>query len=120
MYTLWGMVAFRRSGNIPEDHAWESASKSDDDKARQNLAKHGLAFDAVRPLFTSGADYLEIYDVEHSLEEERFVCFGPIATGIVLVVVAEPEEDVIRIISARRATAHETAMYWDFIKERLR
>lgn len=92
----------------------------DDDKARRNLEKHGLSFDSVRPLFTSGDDYLEIYDVEHSLEEDRFICIGPIATGIVLVVVAEPEENVIRIISARRATAHETTLYRDFMRERLR
>lgn len=92
----------------------------DDDKARHNLEKHGLSFDSVRPLFTSGADYLEIYDVEHSLEEDRFICIGPIATGIVLVVVANPEENVIRIISARRATARERAMYSGFMKERLR
>jgi uncharacterized DUF497 family protein len=92
----------------------------DDGKARRNLEKHGLSFDSVRPLFTSGADYLEIYDFEHSLEEDRFICIGPIATGIVLVVVTNPEEDVIRIVSARRATARETAMYSDFMKERLR
>ncbi len=31
-----------------------------------NRAKHGLAFEEASGLFTSGADYLEIYDEEHS------------------------------------------------------
>lgn len=69
-------------------------------------------------LFTSGVDYLEIFDVEHSLDEERFICIGPIARGIVLVVIVDVDTDLIRIISARRATRHESLMHQQFLEER--
>lgn len=87
----------------------------DDAKAAKNLRKHGISFHEVRSLFTSGVDYLEIFDADHSVDEERFICIGPIAAGIVLVVIAEVEESVIRIISARRATARECNLYSDFL-----
>lgn len=50
----------------------------DDDKATQNQGKHAISFDEVRELFTSGVEYLEIYDQTHSLDEDRFICIGPI------------------------------------------
>jgi putative transcriptional regulator len=55
-------------------------------------------------------DYLEVYDVEHSDAEDRFIAVGPIARGVVLVVWTERVEDVIRIISARWATKGEVAL----------
>ncbi|MEI6239858.1 MAG: BrnT family toxin [Planctomycetia bacterium] len=92
----------------------------DERKAVRNQQKHAISFEEVRSLFTSGIDYLEIYDANHSLDEDRFICIGPIATGIVLVVIVEVEEDVVRIISARRVTARESQLYIRFIEERLR
>ena len=92
----------------------------DDAKASKNLQKHRISFDQVRALFTSNADYLEIFDVDHSLDEDRLICIGPIAAGIVLVVVTEVEEGLIRIISARRATTRECTLYADFLRERQR
>jgi uncharacterized protein len=58
----------------------------DEDKAARNVRKHAIAFAEASTLFTSGVDYLEIFDVEHSVEEERFICIGPIERGIVVVV----------------------------------
>jgi uncharacterized DUF497 family protein len=54
---------------------------------------------------------LEIFDDAHSSDEDRFIAIGPISRGLVLVVYAEQEDDLIRIISARFATTRETAMY---------
>jgi hypothetical protein len=62
-------------------------------------------------LFTSGVDYLELFDSEHSDDEERFIAIGPIRRGLVLVVWTERVEDTIRIISARWATDRERALY---------
>jgi uncharacterized protein len=87
-------------------------------KNRQNRHKHGLSFGEARSLFTSGRDYLEIFDAEHSLDEDRFICVGPIAAGIVVVVVTEVSDAVIRLISARWATPREIRLYHEFVRER--
>lgn len=79
----------------------------DDAKDRANLAKHGISFVEASQLFVSGVDYLELYDELHSADEERFIALGPISRGIVLVVWMEPEDEVVRIVSARMATVRE-------------
>ncbi|NOR90517.1 MAG: hypothetical protein GQ524_09715 [Anaerolineales bacterium] len=50
-------------------------------------------------MFTGDRDYLEIYDAEHSFDEDRFIAIGPIQRGLVLVVYTERLEETIRIIS---------------------
>ncbi len=62
-------------------------------------------------LFESGADYLEIFDAEHSEFEARFIAIGPIDRGLVVVVYTEREEDLIRIIAARPANKREQGLY---------
>ena len=57
-------------------------------------------------LFKSGADYLEIYDEEHSDEEDRFIAIGHISRGLIVVAYTE-RDDVLRILSARMATKKE-------------
>jgi uncharacterized DUF497 family protein len=80
-------------------------------KADANRRRHGLSFEEVTDLFTSGVDYLEIFDDEHSQDEDRFIAMGPIRDGVVLVVYSEPAEGVVRVISARRATKAETRLF---------
>jgi uncharacterized DUF497 family protein len=75
-----------------------------------------VSFEEASALFSSGADYLEIFDEAHSDDEERFIAIGPIRRGVVLVVWTEPEEDTTRIISARWATKRERARYQAFAK----
>jgi uncharacterized DUF497 family protein len=82
----------------------------DPEKDRENQAKHGLAFDEAETLFTSGVDYLDIYDVEHS-EEDRFIAIGPIARGVVVVVYTDRPDRVRRLISARPATPTEEELF---------
>jgi uncharacterized DUF497 family protein len=79
----------------------------DDAKNVENQRKHGISFEEAQQLFLSGTDYLEIFDRLHSDDEDRFLCIGPIPKGLVLVVKTEPDEDVVRIVSARLATARE-------------
>jgi uncharacterized protein len=83
----------------------------DDAKDTANQEKHGVSFEEAQELFTSGADYLEIFDADHSDNEDRFIAIGPIVRGLVLVVWTERDDDVVRIISARWATKHERAKY---------
>lgn len=55
---------------------------------------------------------LLIYDEEHSSDEERFLLLGKsLVNNLLLVVHCYKEKDVIRIISARKATKNESKEY---------
>lgn len=56
----------------------------DDEKDRENRSKHGVSFETAQYAF---ADIKRIIaeDLEHSLEEKRFYCFGRVGGGIVTV-----------------------------------
>ncbi len=89
----------------------------DPTKDEANLAKHGLSFTEAAALFRSDVDYLEIFDHEHSGEEERFIAIGPIKRGVIVVVYTERDDDLLRIISARMATRNERRQF-DGVRER--
>jgi uncharacterized protein len=91
----------------------------DERKNVANRKKHGISFQEARVLLLSGADYLEIFDEEHSDFDDRFIAIGPIARGIVLVIWTEHDEKTVRIISARLATKRERALYQAY-KDRMR
>ena len=80
-------------------------------KDRINQAKHGVSFTDAAELLASDTDYLEIYDMEHSLNEDRFIAIGPSRLGLLVVVYTEVSEEVIRIVSARKATRQENRRY---------
>ncbi len=79
-------------------------------KAGLNLRKHGVAFEeAEGALYDPQAIVREDPDAKG---EQRFVLVGTDVSGRVLTVVyAFREPDGIRLISARRATAHERGQY---------
>jgi uncharacterized DUF497 family protein len=83
-------------------------------KDQANREKHGLSFGQAAELFTSD-DYLEIYDEEHSGEEDRFIAIGAIRGGTIVVVFTEVQEDVIRILSARKATKKEASLLYHYL-----
>jgi hypothetical protein len=87
-------------------------------KDKANRAKHGVSFEEAVELFNSDADYLEIYDEEHSDEEDRFIAIGPIRRGVIVVAYTERDEDVLRIVSARMATKQERQRLEQFERER--
>lgn len=81
-------------------------------KSASNEAKHGLSFEQASELLVGDADYLEIYDEASSVGEDRFLAIGPVQAGVIVVVVfTERFEDVIRIISARKATPREVELF---------
>lgn len=90
---------------------WDAA------KSLANQEKHGISFEEAAELFVSGAEYLMFYDHAHSIDEDRFVSIGPIRDGVVLVVWIEPDEDLIRIISARWATKREVVLYQNQVEQ---
>lgn len=83
----------------------------DEAKNTANRRKHRVSFEEASALFTGDADYLEIFDEEHSVDEDRFIAIGPIQRGLVLVVYTERDEETVRIITARLATKRERDLY---------
>ena len=78
----------------------------DPEKARTNLVKHGISFEIATLVWADeGVELLpdNVYD-----GEERWLAIGRVDmfTGLVVVHV-QPDEETIRIISARRATPRE-------------
>lgn len=87
----------------------------DDAKNHANQQKHGLSFEDAQQLFLGGSDYLELFDDEHSHEEDRFIAVGYIIQGLVVVVWTERDDQDIRIISARLATKAESALFHKYM-----
>jgi uncharacterized protein len=79
-------------------------------KARDNYAKHGVSFDMAKQVFKDPFA-VEFLDDRQNYGEERFVIIG-MADGHVLFVAYTERSDVIRIISARRATKNEQEAYF--------
>ena len=84
----------------------------DEDKARINQQKHGVTFDEAKTVFDD-ADALQIFDPDHSESEDRFIMLGMSAVLRILVVCHcyRANDDVIRIISAGKATRNESSTY---------
>ena len=82
----------------------------DTNKARRNLAKHGVSFEESSTLFGDPRS-LTIPDPVHSQVEDRFVTIGISHRGKLLVVVHTERGDNIRIITARPASRRERRTY---------
>jgi uncharacterized protein len=84
----------------------------DEAKNRQNLAKHGINFEAAALVFK---DPYVLSDPDRVVDdEERWQTIGTI--GVLIVLVAhlwwdEDGEEVIRLISARKASSAERKSY---------
>ena len=84
----------------------------DNRKAASNLRKHGVSFEEAKSVFFDERARL-IDDPDHSEEEDRFVLLG-LSGALRLLLVCHcyrSEGEVIRIISARRATRTEAKFY---------
>ena len=84
----------------------------DEAKDRRNRKKHGISFEEAKSVFLDEHARL-IGDPDHSESEDRFVLLGMSAQLKLLVVVHVYREsnELIRIISARKATAKERKFY---------
>ena len=88
----------------------------DDEKARANIKKHGIDFETAARVFAD-ENRLEIYDEEHSEDEDRYITIGMIDNVACVVMVVYTERgEAIRLISARKATSQERRMYYDYTK----
>ena len=85
---------------------WDSA------KATANARKHGVSFDEAQSIFYDEFA-VQFFDDDHSGDEDRFLLLG-MSTEARLILVCHCERDtgdVIRIISARKATKRESTFY---------
>lgn len=84
----------------------------DENKNTINKKKHGISFEEAETAFYDD-EAVVIPDPEHSQDEERFILLGFSTMARLLTVChcIRGEDDIIRIISARKATRIETEQY---------
>jgi uncharacterized DUF497 family protein len=82
----------------------------DQDKARQNFAKHGVSFEEASTAFGDPLSFTR-YDPDHSVDEDRYLILGATSACRLVVVSYTDRFDTIRIISARMASRPERRTY---------
>ena len=86
----------------------------DDRKNKENIKKHGVSFEQAQEVFHDPL-HLSKLDKIFSYFEERWITIGSTIEGEILIVANllfnTEGEEVIRIISARRATSRERKQY---------
>lgn len=87
----------------------------DPNKARSNMAKHGVGFEEAATVFMDPMA-LTIYDPDHSENEERWITMGISKNSRLLIVCHSFHEESrevvnVRIFSSRKATKREIREY---------
>lgn len=84
-------------------------------KDEQNKQKHKVTFPEACLVFADNYS-LNLFDNAHSIEDPRWITMGQIPGGEILVVVHTfrelPGKEIIRIISARKASKKEKKQYF--------
>ena len=88
----------------------------DSNKNNINKRKHKVSFEEASTIFLN--DFLEIPDINHSTNEDRFIAFGISSLMRELIVCYCYREfidgdEIIRIISARKALKDEMEDYFN-------
>ena len=86
----------------------------DDLKRRANIRKHGIDFVGIEAVFAGTT--VTVTDDRFHYDEERFVTVGLLGGRAVVVAHTEGDE-VIRIISVRKATRNEEISYFKQIAD---
>lgn len=88
----------------------------DSEKEKINIRKHHITFKSAMSVFCDPYALTQ-YDVEHSIEEDRYYVIGCShkKSIVILTVICtlRENEKKCRIISARRATKKEEQKYYD-------
>ncbi|SLM28801.1 conserved hypothetical protein [Desulfamplus magnetovallimortis] len=82
----------------------------DPNKACSNHGKHGITFDDAKTVFNDPF-FITFLDIEHSQDEERYITLGMSTDQRLLMIAHTEREEIIRIISARKATKNERRVY---------
>jgi uncharacterized protein len=83
-------------------------------KRRSNIQKHGIDFIGIDLVFAGKT--VTVLDDRFDYGENRFVTLG-LLSGRVVVISHTETDDVIRIISVRRATKNEEISYFGTIAD---
>ena len=88
----------------------------DPGKEKINKRKHKVAFAEACCIFADKYQ-LNLFDLEHSESEDRWITIGQTTNNKILVVVhtfrKAKDKELIRIISARKASKSEVKQYFD-------
>ncbi len=87
------------------EYEWDEA------KAATNFAKHGISFTAAARALQDPRK-IEILDDRFEYNEDRIASLCMDRGRVLFVVTVMPDENVCRIISARKATRHEQERYF--------
>ncbi len=87
----------------------------DEHKNESNIAKHGIDFFDAALIFS--APMRVIPDTCYDYGEDRSIGFGILNNRGVVVAFTEPQEDIARVISIRKALTHEQKQYEQFLKQ---
>lgn len=84
----------------------------DESKSRRNIRKHGISFEEAQTVFLD-EHAMRYFDPDHSQDEDRFIMLGMSFMLRMLVVCHcfRDNDDVVRIISARKALRQEARNY---------
>jgi uncharacterized DUF497 family protein len=86
----------------------------DEAKRKSNLRNHGIDFIGIEQVFEG--ETVTILDDRFDYGEKRFVTFGLLDNRVVAIAHTETDE-VIRIISVRKATKYEESSYFKGISD---
>jgi uncharacterized protein len=87
----------------------------DEDKSRANIAKHGISFEQAQLIFYGPT--VDLVDDRADYGETRIISLGLLEGVVVLSVAHTDREGRIRLISARRASRKERAIYHGAVQE---
>ena len=82
----------------------------DSKKAQSNRKRHGITFEESSTIFGDPLS-ITVHDPAHSIGKDRFITIGTSVNDKLIVVVHTDRNDIIRIISARKATKNERRQY---------
>jgi len=86
----------------------------DETKRRSNIERHGIDFVDARAVFAG--ETITFLDDRYDYGEMRFLTFGLLLGEVVAIVHIETDE-VIRVISVRRASKDEEETYFKKIRD---
>lgn len=86
----------------------------DEDKRQSNLRKHGLDFHDAADLFSGPR--LAVLDTRFDYGEDRWIAIGFIAGRVIVLVYTEDDvNQIVRIISMRKALNYERKQFEKYL-----
>ena len=109
------MVNFLLALFEANDYSSDMRFAWDEHKNRINVHRHGYSFADAHAVF--GGPMLVALDERDDYGEQRWVGIGRLRAQVVVVVYTEPGEDLVRIISLRKALRHERSAYEQLFRD---